>query len=321
MRRAWLTLLVCGCSAAPAPELAVPATPEAPGAAVSLATSRPCGALPLEVGRVKSDELDEISGLAESRYAPGIFYAHNDSGDDARLFAIERSGRVLAELELRSVPRFVDAEDIAVGPGPGGGSFIYVADTGNNFALLGVGIPRRKAVIYRTPEPRVSRSGGQRLTVNETLSIVLTFPHGARDVEAMLVDPLDASLLLLSKERDGRSQLLAASAHVLAAGGGELELVGELRFGQEPLPGDPMPTAASISRDGLSILVRTYSSVFLFRREPGESMLAALKRAPKRLPSPREPQGEAISFSDGDTAFITVSEGEHPALWCTTLAP
>jgi len=82
-----------------------------------------------------------------------------------------------------------------------------------------------------------------------------------------------------------------------------------------------MPTAASISRDGDAVLVRTYSSVFLFRRRQGESVLSALSRAPEVEPSPKEPQGEAISFALGDSAFLTISEGVKPPLYCAALKP
>ncbi|HYP88853.1 MAG TPA: hypothetical protein VEQ59_11880, partial [Polyangiaceae bacterium] len=114
---------------------------------------------------------------------------------------------------------------------------------------------------------------------------------------------------------------LSASAATLAAGGGRLQLMGELHFGREPLAGSTMPTAASVSRDGSAILIRTYSSVLLFRRGPNESVASALSRAPAVLASPKEPQGEAISFVDGDSAFLTISEGVKAAIHCGKLSP
>lgn len=284
--------------------------------------SGPCPPLPRAVGQVGDDQLDEISGVAESRSTPGVFFVHNDSGDSPRFFALDRSGRLLAELELETVPRLVDAEDIAVGPGPGGGQYVYLGDTGNNVASGGIGIPRRKAVVYRIPEPLIPLSALQRkVALKRAFPIAFTFPDGARDVEAFVVDPQSGELTMISKQADGRSQLLRASAAVLAAGGGELQLAGELRFGHAPLPGSPMPTSASISRDGRAILIRTYSAVFLFRREAGESVARALSRAPKRLPSPRGRGGEAVSFAENDTAFLTISEGSYPEIHCASVLP
>jgi hypothetical protein len=281
---------------------------------------RPCSTAPREIGRIRDARLDEISGVVESTKNPDVLFVHNDSGDSPRFFAIDRAGETLAELTLERVPKLVDAEDIAIGPGPGGASFIYLGDTGNNLASCGLGIPRRKAVVYRIPEPNIASAARHReLALREAFPIVLTFPRGARNVEALFVDPLSGDLIMISKGCDGDSQVLSASAAQLTGGGGPLSWLGQLRFGKPPLPGSPMPTSASISKDGLQILVRTYSSVFLFSRLPGESVMSALGRAPQRYPEPPEAQGEAIAFVDGDSAFITISEGRKPALVCVSL--
>lgn len=280
-----------------------------------------CEPTPRALGRVQDERLDEISGVAESHRDPRVLFVHNDSGDLPRFFAIDRTGKLLAELTLATVPLLLDAEDIAIGPGPGAGSFIYLGDTGNNFAT-GLGIPRRKAVVYRIPEPEIPSSGAPvTLAVPEAFSIVLTFPNGARNVEAFFVDPRSGDLIAIAKQPDGVSEVLAASAAMLVAGGGELQRLGELRFGRPPLPGNPMTTSASIARDGSAILVRTYSSVFLFQRSPQDTVMQALSRPPRPLPSPPERQGEAISFSDEDSAFLTISEGRGPQIYCASLPP
>jgi hypothetical protein len=282
----------------------------------------PCSALPTAIGRLEDAQLDEVSGVVESRHDPRILFVHNDSGDSPRFFAIDRRGRLLAELRLPSVPLVIDAEDIAIGPAPNGGNFVYLGDTGNNFASFGQGIPRRKAVLYRVREPQVPFAARKlQIPLTDVLPIVFTFPDGARDVEAFFIDPRGGDLFMISKQPDGNSQLLGASAATLAAGGGRLQLMGELHFGHEPLAGSTMPTAASVSRDGSAILIRTYSSVLLFRRGPGESVVSALSRAPTVLASPKEPQGEAISFVDGDAAFLTISEGVKAAIHCGKLSP
>lgn len=318
-----LTLLVAAlaaCSAA-----APPAPPSSPVPARAAAGKHPpaeqaCGAGPTAIGRIENSELNEISGVLESRRNPGVFFVHNDSGDSPRLFAIDRQGQLLAELALETVPLLIDAEDIAIGPAPEGRWFLYLGDVGNNFASMGVGIPRRKAVLHRFAEPEVSlRARDARVAVRDSSPITFTFPDGARDVEAFVVDPLSGDLVMIGKQGDGHSQILSAPAAMLAAGGGELHLEHELVFGRGDLPGSPMPTAASISRDGLSILIRTYSSTFLFRRREGESVATALRRAPRVLPTAKEQQGEAVGFAEHDTAFLTISEGVQPPIHCTRL--
>ncbi|RYZ07062.1 MAG: hypothetical protein EOO73_13425 [Myxococcales bacterium] len=330
--RLWLgALVLSSCSAfrgarwpAPAPEPA-PAPGLAASATAALEPStaqepRPqCGDIPQPIGRIRSRELDEISGVAESRADPRVLFVHNDSGDTPRFFAIDRSGELLAELTLEDVPILLDAEDIALGPGPGRASFIYLGDTGNNFAT-GLGLPRRKAFVYRFPEPPIQASAhGAKLSVERAFRITLTFPRGARNVEAFFIDPRTGDLIALAKQPDGVSEVLMAPAALLAAGGGELLLLGELRFGKPPLSGSPMPTSASITQDGSAILVRTYSSIFLFERGPSATIMEALARPPRVLPSPPEGQGEAISFVDGDAAYVTISEGADRSIYCAQL--
>lgn len=298
-------------------------TEAAQAAASSAAPEGPaCGAEPREIGRIDDVRLNEVSGVVESRRDPRVLFVHNDSGDSPRFFAIDRRGQVRAELVLDTVPLLIDAEDITIGAGPGGADYIYLGDTGNNFASFGVGIPRRKAVIYRIPEPEIpSGAHGTKLVVSESFPIVFTFPEGACDVEAFFIDPWSGDLYLVGKRPDGHSQILTASAAQLAAGGGELRLLGTLRFGLPPLAGNSMPTSASISRDGTKILIRTYSEVWLFTRSAGESVVSALTRPPRALPAPRERQGEAIGFVDHDQAFVTVSEGIKPVVYCVALPP
>jgi hypothetical protein len=312
--RTLLPLLLPACASTP-----VHPVPELPAAA-TVALSAPCPVSPAVVGHLRDVELDEVSGIVESWRVPGVFFVNNDSGDSPRFFAIDRSGVELAEIVLDGVPIVIDAEDIALGPAPHGGSYVYLGDTGNNFASMGLGIPRRKAVLYRVSEPTISRSSRHaRLLLSDVFPIVLTFPDGARDVEAFFVDPVSGELVMVSKQPNGHSQILTASAAQLAGGGGELRLAGELRFGRGALPGSTMPTAADISRDGSTILLRTYSSLFRFRRQPGEPAAAALLRAPESLPCPDEKQGEAVGFAEQDSAFIAISEGVKGPVYCAKL--
>ncbi len=314
-------VVTTACAASPAPPVepaSAPALP--PTTTIHPAASRspfPCPSRPQPIAQVLEPSLDELSGIVESHGQPGVFFVHNDSGDSPRFFAIDLEGRLLAIFTLPSVPLLLDAEDIAVGPGPGGQRYVYLGDTGNNFASMGLGIPRRKAVLYRIPEPNVRPGPRSReVPLEDVTPIVFTFPEGARDVEAFVIDPIAGDALLISRQRDGRSQLLTATAAQLAQGGGELQLAGRLVFGKPPLDGSPMPTSADISADGSRVVVRTYSSVFAFDRRSDESLVSALSRPPRHLASPDEGQGEAIALTDAGRAFVTIAEGRRPRIWC-----
>src|SRR5262245_54001674 len=73
---------------------------------------------------IATPQLIELSGLAASADHAGAFYAHNDSGDTARFFALDAMG---ADLGVYTLEAGVadDIEDIARGP-CGAGSCLFI---------------------------------------------------------------------------------------------------------------------------------------------------------------------------------------------------
>ena len=71
--------------------------------------------------------INEASGLAASRRHPGVLYSHNDSGDQARIFALDsEDGRTLAEYQITHSDNY-DWEDLSVGVCPSNsGTCIYI---------------------------------------------------------------------------------------------------------------------------------------------------------------------------------------------------
>ena len=47
------------------------------------------------VGRVKNNELNELSGLVESHRFPDVFYSIEDSGNDPVVFVINKNGKLM----------------------------------------------------------------------------------------------------------------------------------------------------------------------------------------------------------------------------------
>ena len=103
-----------------APSEASPSQEARPPDAVALdgapLTAAPFGG-PVPMGVVQYDPLREASGLVASRSHPGVLWAHNDSGDDPRLYALTTSGRHLGVFTLDGAEAR-DWEDLAIGPGP-----------------------------------------------------------------------------------------------------------------------------------------------------------------------------------------------------------
>ena len=146
--------------------------------------------------------LDEISGIGQSRSSPNVFWVHNDSGDQPRVYAVNRNGVLLGTYLLEGASA-VDWEDMAIGPMPGGRSYLYLADIGDNSA-------RRMSIrVYRVLEPHVEAN---QAPVSETLSGVAAFDFvyedGPRDAEGFMVDPLTGDFYIVSKREAAGNRLV-----------------------------------------------------------------------------------------------------------------
>ncbi len=237
---------------------------------------------------IKNPELEEISGLAFSHKHPNLMYVHTDSGGEAAVYLLDSMGKELGKVELEGMKNR-DWEDIAVGPGPDGKPYVFVAEIGDNAAIHG------EICVFRFPEPAqvVSRSGVKPEVVR------LTYPGGARDAETLMVDPVTGDLFIVSK-RDEKNTLYRVPQSAFGQGTATLEKLHSFEF--------TSVVAGDISRDGSKILIKNYFSIYFWERQKGESIPQALQRSPKRLPYVPEPQGEAIGFNSDGSAFFTISE-------------
>src|SRR3954462_7660037 len=104
-------------------------------------------------GPITDPALTEISGIHTGVHNPGIWWVHNDSGDTARVFALDGTGAVRGTYSFTGASA-VDWEDISVvaGATPGSGT-IYAADIGDN------ALARSEIQVYRVTEPDVPLTG------------------------------------------------------------------------------------------------------------------------------------------------------------------
>ena len=138
---------------------------------------------PRRVAELSDRRIDEASGIAASRRTPGLFYIHNDSGDAARVFLVNREGETVVTLTL-SGARHRDYEDIAIAPGSTPRTFdVCVADIGDNAAQ------REEVEIYRFAE--VDATAGADVIDVETTVYRFRYEDGPRNAEGFVVHPLD----------------------------------------------------------------------------------------------------------------------------------
>jgi hypothetical protein len=249
--------------------------------------------------------LDEVSGLAQSRTNPGVFWVHNDSGDEPRIYAVGRSGTWLGTYTLAGAAA-IDWEDMAIGPAADGRSYLYLADIGDNNG-------RRPSVrVYRVNEPVVRANQSP---VTGTLSSVTSFDfiydNGPRDAEGFMVDALTNDFYVVSK-REPEGNYLYRAASPSTSRMNTLERVGKFST--------TGTTGADISRDGLEVLIRRYSSTidasappalagsYWRRPDASVSLVTLLQQPGQTVPLVAEMQGEAIAFAADGRGFYTTSE-------------
>ncbi len=239
-------------------------------------------------GKLANPVLEEVSGLVVSHRYPNRLYVHTDSGGEAAVFVLDTLGNELGKLDLSGLSNR-DWEDIAVGPGPNGSSYIYVAEIGDNEAKYD------QIYLYRFAEPEQL----QAIPSAAIDRVSLQFPGGPKDAESLLVDPISGELYLVSK-REAKNTLYRVPANGFEKGNALLEKLHSFDFTSS--------VAADVSRDGSQILIKNYLQVFYWTRQANQSLSEALQAAPLRLPYIPEPQGEAIGFNFKGDAYFTLSE-------------
>lgn len=301
---AMLTLVLTSCASATGVDGSVPTVSTVPVSTSSTTTSMPATTTttgprpdvcdPIDdgtaIGIIAEPALSEVSGIVRTSIDPDRLWAHNDSGAPPRLWAVALDGTVLGYHEVRA--RNVDWEDIALGPGLDGTWWVFLGDIGDNLG-------RRSGVwLHRFPEPE-DVSG----TVEDVESLHVTYPGDPADAEALLVDPLTGDAFVITKTASGRSTVLRIPVGAWAQDATIAEVVATVDLGALSFV-----TGADVSADGSVIAVRTYGDVWLWERDPGESIGDAIRGRPCRAPAPAEPQGEAIALVG--SGYVTVSEGE-----------
>ncbi len=264
---------------------------------------------PHVAGQLGAPPKNEASGLAASRRSPDVLWIHDDSGGADSVFAVTTKGELIRGVKLAAAKND-DWEDLAAFE-LDGKPWLLVGDIGDNDAR------RKHLTLYLAEEPTPAQlRQTEKLSLRPSATFRLTFADGARDCEALAVDPRERALYLLSK-RDLTPRLYRvalpsplANAELVAE---FVTIVPELARPTGPdaffaglfEKGRARPCGMDFAPDGSAAAVVTYADVVVFPRAPGESWATAFARKPLRLAPHDLPQAEAICFSaDGRSLFV-----------------
>jgi hypothetical protein len=263
--------------------------------------------------------LSELSGLTRSLATPDWLWAHNDSGDSARLFRVGLDGR---DGGIVAVPQAtaIDWEDIAAFRWQGEPALL-IGDIGDNRGV------RSAVTVFAVADPGASGSKAPLLWQRN-----FRYPDGPRDAEGLAVDPLNGDILILSK-RDNPPVIYRLPALATPPAPGTVETaerLGLVRHIPAPtvldLTQDPIfgrlrhwPTAFDIAPDGLSAIVTTYKDAYRYRRQADEGWASAFARAPEVIDLPQWKQTEAGAFTADGRQFCAGSE-QHAGFACLPLS-
>jgi hypothetical protein len=271
---------------------------------------------PTPFAHIRSAPINEMSGIVKSLRRDNLFWVHNDSGDSARIFAIDSEGKSVlptyskftaygdepeaGKEQWQGFPvlyaQASDWEDIAIDD-----KYIYIADIGNNSN------DRKDLVIYLISE--IDPTASTRSAVVKALPVAYPdqkeFPPEDRHFDS------DGKVYVITKHRGGGLTGLGWEAganlyrldtaytdkpNMLTRVDSHAELTAA--------------TGADLSPDGRTLAVISYAGLYLFRDPEGDKWLSESTVRHFALDTSVFRQVEGIAWENDDSLLITNEQGD-----------
>jgi hypothetical protein len=233
--------------------------------------------------------IDEASGIAIGGPASEVLWLHND-GDDGRLFAVNRTGILLATVVLPP-GSVVDAEDLALEVFDDGREVAWLADIGDN------DLSRPEVAIVRVPLPALGQAPGT-VIAGEPQRFRLRYPDRPRNAEALVLDPSGDLFVIVKAQRDAsETEVFRARQPLSTQEVRTLEPAFTI-VAQGPVTGAALHDDVLAVRTTLSALVGPWSPAF-----DGTTACAVT------LPDAATESGEAIAWRPDGRGLVVTHEG------------
>ncbi|MEV0291125.1 hypothetical protein AB0H36_43935 [Kribbella sp. NPDC050820] len=229
---------------------------------------------------MRDERITESSGLAKSQKYD-LWWTVNDSGDRARVFGVDNTGKVRMVLGFKA-----DVQDVEAVAVDGDGT-IYIADIGDAKGN------RDQIEIYTIPEP-ADLADNTNVTYHR---YDFTYPDGAHDAETLLVEPGTNQLFIVTKSSKGAGSIYAAPPAPSRQGTNELTKLA-------PAPAGTF-TDGTFLPDGQRVVLRTYTGIATIAwGEPPTLVASATVSAS---------QGESVAVGpDGQTVLAGTEGADSP---------
>ncbi len=273
------------------------------------------------IGKVAHAPINEMSGIVKSRRFDGVYWVHNDSGDVARLFAVNRMGEVIITHFLQQsyygetlqagkeewpglevlLAVNQDWEDIAVDD-----EYVYIADLGNN------GNARRDMGVYVLHEPNPR----QVMTSRVLKYLPIRYPEQQEypakvwhyDNEGMFV--WKGKLYFLSKHRKpGEIMGWEAGAVLYRLDTDHIDRDNVLTRVDEH-EAITLATGADVSPNGSKLAILSYTALWVFDKPRRKDRWLSGQAYRLDIDLAHTKQAEAVCWDDDETLLITNEGGE-----------
>jgi hypothetical protein len=261
---------------------------------------------PVQIATLENQVINESSGIAASRRNKDIFWTHNDSGDDAFIYAIDRQGKHRGIWRVKGASA-QDWEDIAVWKdSKSGKSYIYVGDIGNNSKK------REFLTVYRIPEPAIKPADATTTKQNPAESeaaeaIKLKYPEGNFDAETLMIHPQTGDLYIVTKVMGAAAKVFKLKAPFMQQQEARLVQVAEVQVANT-MKG--FFTGGDISPDGHRVVLCDYLGAFEFILPDKKGI--AFDEIWQQIAQPvnlgKRKQGEAICYGADGKSLLATSE-------------
>jgi hypothetical protein len=262
---------------------------------------------PAVTGKIRSRDISESSGIAASRCNPDVLWTHNDSGDDAYIYAINKDGQSLGTWRVPNAQNN-DWEDIDASKDTSGKCFIYIGDIGDNKGK------RSEHKVYRVAEPEVSdaavsSSRKEPLITADPEVLRFSYPDYEQDAETMLVHPQSGDIYFVTKRVSGPAGVYRLKPAFGSDGVRKLEKVAEISVPAVP---NGLLTGGDISPDAKRVVLCDYAQGYELRLPDNASSFDEIwQQTPEPIDLGKRPSGESVTYSmDGSSIFAT-SEGKN----------